>query len=503
MNVRYFLGIAGAALLASLVVSAIRIARMVPEGYELTYGEGLVLWMAQHATSPSTLYHSIDRSPFLVGVYPPVFPLAISALQSVVGDVRLAGRILAAAAFVGILATVAVLARDAVPQRYGRDARWGAAFAAAGLAASASALSSFPPAVRVDGPGLWLTLTGLWIFLSAPASSPRQYGALAVLVLAAFTKQSFISAIATCLGITLVTAPARAARLLLFTVATAALPMAALQLASGGEFLAHVTSYTRSEMSLARLLKLLVPNVREMLPVLALAAIAVLWQKRSLLAFDRSALRRLANNSQRRYMAALVLYLVLTFMASWTAGKVGSGEYYFMEWNAAACIVAGVAIGVVIAESGKPHRARPMRVAFSCIILVVMAALNLATATNNAFRLTRGARALAAARQAETDQAVAFVRASTLPIVSEDLSLLVMTGRELPIEPFIMWELARQGRWNPAPFIEALNRRSYGALIFEGDVARSELVPGNILSAMLSNYRHVNDIGRYWVYEPH
>ncbi len=492
MNGRYLLGIAGAALLASLLISTIRIARMVPEAYELTYGEGLVLWMAQHATKPSLLYHSIDRAPFLVGVYPPVFPLAIAALQSVTGDVRLAGRILAAAAFAGLLAVVAVLARDAVPRHYGRDARWGAGFAAAGLAASASTLSSFPPAVRVDGPGLWFTLTGLWIFLAAPASSPRQYLGLAVLVAAAFTKQSFISAIVVCLAITYLTRPRRALRLLAFTAMLAAVPMAALEFASNGEFLAHVASYTRIEMSSARLLHLLVPNVLEMLPVLALAAAV----------FNRRSFHRLADSPERRYVVALVLYLILAFLMSWTAGKVGSGEYYFMEWNAAACILAGVAMGVVIAESAKAPRALPMRLMFSCLVLVVMAGLNVAATTNNALRLTPGARALATARQAETDQAVAIVRASTLPVVSEDLSLLATTGRELPIEPFIMWELARQGRWNPAPFIEELNSQSYGALIFEGDITQSELVPGNILTAMLSNYRLVKEVGRYWVYEP-
>jgi hypothetical protein len=501
-NSRYLVGVAGLALMVSLVISSIRIVRMVPEAYELSYGEGLVLWMAQHATEPSLLYHPLERYPFVAGVYPPVFPLAIASLQPLIGDVRLAGRILAAVAFTGMLAAAGALAKDAIPPQYGRYARWSAAFAAAGLAASTSTIASFPPAVRVDGPALCLTLTGLWLFLTSPSSSSRQYVALAVMVLAAFTKQSFISAIAACLLITVVTDHARALRLLLFTVVTALLPLVWLQLSTNGEFLTHVAVYTRSEMSAARLLRFLAPNLLAMLPLLALAVVAVFWRKPSALAFGRDARRRLTNSRWRRCLAGLAVYLLLTFVASWTVGKVGSGEYYFMEWNAAVCILAGAAIGFAIAETGKAQRRRQVLVTLSCAVVILTAGVSAATTANNAFRFTRGARELNAARRVETDQAVRFVRSITAPVVSEDLSLLAVTGRELPFEPFIMWELARQGRWNPSPFIEQLSGRFYGALIFEGDVSKSDLVPESILSAMLANYRHVNGFGRYWVYEP-
>lgn len=475
---------------------------MVPEAYELSYGEGLVLWMAQHATEPSVLYHPLDRYPFVAGVYPPVFPLAVASLQSLIGDVRLAGRILAAVAFTGMLAAVGVLARDAIPAHYGRYARWSAALAAAGLAASTSTLSSFPPAVRVDGPGLVLTLTGLWLFLTAAPTSSRQYIALAVMVVAAFTKQSFISAIAACLLITVLIDRARAVRLLLFTLVAFLAPILWLQIASHGEFLRHVAVYTRSEMSAARLLRLLAANILAMLPLLVLAAVAVFWRKPSALAFGHDARRRLTHSRTRRYVAGLAVYLLLTFAASGTVGKVGSGEYYFMEWNAAACILAGVAIGLVVAESASAQRRRPLLLALSCGVVVLTAGLNTVATANNAFRFTPGAQQLNAARRAETDQAADFVRAATAPVVSEDLSLLVVSGRELPFEPFIMWELTRQGGWNPTPFIEQLNDRFYAALIFEGDLAKSELVPTSILNATRSNYRQTKKLGRYWVYEP-
>ncbi len=318
--------LAGIALLASAVTTVVRIARTVPEGYELGYGEGLVLWMAQHATEPSRLYHTIDQYPFVVGVYPPGFPLIVSSFQWLVGDLRLAGRVVSMLAFLGTLAAIAALARQAIPRRFGPRAGWTAAATGAGLAASVPTLQMFPPAVRVDGLGLCLAVAGLWLFLSRPRHGPRQYLALAILAAAVLTKQSYVSALLACLAITAVVSVSRALRFAVFAIGVLFIPIGWLQDSTGGQFLLHVGLYPQNEFSAARLQKLLIPNVRDMLPLMVLAAASPV--SNGLLRDGRLSdkLRRLAAGRTRRQVACLMLYVGLAFMVSLTAGKVGSGE---------------------------------------------------------------------------------------------------------------------------------------------------------------------------------
>ncbi len=126
-----------------------------------------------------------------------------------------------------------------------------------------------------------------------------------------------------------------------------------------------------------------------------------------------------------------------------------------MEWNAGVCVLAGVAAGFVVARGTQANRHADPILAVSCVAVLLVAGLNLANGANGALRLTAGSRELAAARREETDRAVQFVRSSVAPVIAEDLSLLVTAGRDVPFEAFIMWELSRQGRWNPAPFLSS------------------------------------------------
>jgi hypothetical protein len=498
---RAWLLVGGVVLSASVAITAIRIARTTPEAYELGYGEGLILWMAERVADPAALYHPIDRYPFIVGVYPPLFPLAVSTAQWLVGDVRLAGRLVSLFAFVGTLVAMGALSRAAVPSRFGEKARWSAALIAVGLGASASTLQTFPPAARVDGLALCLSLTGLWLFLTARPRSARQYLSCVIFGAAVFTKQSFVSALVAALAITALTELALAIRLAVLVGAILVVPALWLQQKTAGQFLVHVFVYPRNEFQTSRLLKLLVPNLREMLPQLTLTAVTFLYTFRGESA--ASTTDGTPAQDERRSIACLILYLVLSFLVSLTAGKIGSAEYYFMEWNAAACVLTGVAIGLVVGRSQlKDAASERDLLSLAWVAVVLTAGLSVASGVNNAMPLTSGARELLVARRGETHEAAQLIRSTSAPVMSEDLSLLVTTGRDVPFEPFIMWELCRQGRWNPTPFLNQLNERFYGALVFEHDLAIADRIPDTIRRAMLSNYRHVKNIGRYWVYAP-
>src|SRR5581483_11290409 len=102
--------------------------------YQRNYGEGLVAWQAAHITDPQRAYAPLDRYPFVVFQYPPLFHLAVRALARLARtpDLLAAGRAvsLISAAILCVVAGWATF--RATPRRVGIDKRiLAAAFAGA------------------------------------------------------------------------------------------------------------------------------------------------------------------------------------------------------------------------------------------------------------------------------------------------------------------------------------------------------------------------------------
>jgi hypothetical protein len=171
-----------------------------------------------------------------------------------------------------------------------------------------------------------------------------------------------------------------------------------------------------------------------------------------------------------------------------------------MEWNAACSLLAGVSFGLFVGRfPGRGRRASALMVGLSVMTVGATASLE---AVNQALRLTEGAKVLDVRRAAESDRALQFVRDTAGPLVSYDLTLLVKAGREVPIEPFIMYELIRSGDWDPQPFIDELERCEYRALISTGEIDAYPRLPARILDVVERRYPGRLVIGSYVVYLP-
>ena len=61
--------------------------------YELDYGEGIVLWQAQHIFQQQHAYGSLDDSPYIVYHYPPLYHYAARLLAETRLEPLAAGRL--------------------------------------------------------------------------------------------------------------------------------------------------------------------------------------------------------------------------------------------------------------------------------------------------------------------------------------------------------------------------------------------------------------------------
>jgi hypothetical protein len=509
-RVRLLLAAAMLAVLVSAGLALVLTARRIPATYELGYGEGLVLWQAAHVTSPQVLYHPVSHYPFVVSSYPPVFPAVARVVGHLVGDPQMGARLAAAGAFLGILACIGALVAAGLSRIAARRARWAGVLVAAGLTASLPCLRDFVPSARVDGLGLLFSLTGVWLFVSHPATSWRRYAAMACFVAAVYTKQTFIAAPLACLLVWGLTDMRSTGRLVLVGAVIAAVPLALLERATGGQFALHVFRYTQHEYAARRLVTLYSQNVLGLWAPTLLAA-PVVWRvvRRWRLAARRSSTRKplVRTRPPETVLTYLSAYLVLAMAVALTVGNVGSGPYYFMEWNAVCCALAGIGFGWLVAYA---HRSPTWerRALLACALVAVFGAAMMPGIANDALRLTPGARALDVARQDETDRTLAAVRQAPGPVLADDLTILVKAGKQIPFEPFSMFELARQGVWDETPLLEQVSQHFYSLVVTESDVnatadrADTRSARERLRVAVAKHYVLVDRFGKYRLYAP-
>jgi hypothetical protein len=467
-------------------LSAIRAVRMVPAPYELGYGEGLVLWQALHITHPGAVYHPIASTPFAVGVYPPLYLMVVGLFGGLIDNIQLAGRLTTVIAFVGVLAAAGRLARIASGSSGDGTARRIGILISILLALSVSSTRLFLPDARVDGLGLCLTLSGLAVFLGARGSLWKEGAAAALFVAAMFTKQTFIAAPLACVIVAAVADIRKAARLVAMLAVMALVPMAWLLFLTRGQILLHLFVYTQNRFSVPRLVELLGANLREMLPLIGLAAIlpALFWKRGGA-------------------TMCLSVYVLLALAVSVTSGKIGSAPYYFMEWNVACSVLAGAGFSYLI-DRMRFDTAAPATIA-ATVLLAGFGAVAAVETANQALHLTSGSKRFEAARLDETARVLDLVKHTPGPVYSDDLTILVRAGRDPVVEPFIMFELARGGQWDPAAFLDQIEQGYYALVILQHDSRSSSPAPGlpeMFERAMDERYRFSTNIGSYRVYAP-
>jgi hypothetical protein len=160
---------------------------------ELDYGEGPLMWQVQNLWDRSKAYGSLQDGPLVTWNYPPAYLVAVWGTWKVQGDLLWSGRFISFVSALGVDFLLAAIIYLSLPRRFGLWVR----FCAAGtgllfLCTAASFL--WLPLMRVDSLGLLATYIGIFLFLSAGEKHWKAYLAFVCFFVAAYTKQTFLSA---------------------------------------------------------------------------------------------------------------------------------------------------------------------------------------------------------------------------------------------------------------------------------------------------------------------
>lgn len=465
------------ALAACLTLLGAGIARFLFDGlaylrspYSRDYGEGVVLALTRLLAEHGSYFGPVGEYPMIHGNYPPVF-LILSALAY-----RLFGPSLAAPRALSLLSTAALMvtAYVIVRQRW-RDRPL--ALCAAFLLVAPWFVVTWAPLGRVDMLACFFSAAGLWLFATAgDGQGGRWWTSGACFVLGAFTKQTALVAPAAVL-LSLLSEPATRRlipRFLLAFVVPAAAVLIVLVVATHGQAWSHLVTYTAAaDYSLAALGKGYESFLLSSAPLLAVILLGLGACSDPLLG---------------RRDRPFALYWLLNLGALVTTAKAGAAQNYLIEPWLATVLLAALALGALRERSPEVFQWWP--------VLVLVAATVALVGDHDAARLPRPIRNPRQATEYRgLDEAVA---ATSGPILSENLSVLVRYGKPVLVEPFGMLLLSRKGLWRPNRLVADCEAGRFDLIVYED---RLRDIPG--MDACLDRrYEATAHLGPYDLFRP-
>ena len=458
----------GALLVAYLVFYVEHVATLAAYPYDVDQGEGYDLNSGWLLLQGRPIYTDNAGYPYYSSNYPPVFSLLLAPLLAQTGLTLGAGRVFSATA-----ALLTVLAIGVVVFR--RAGSWPAALAAGLFYVGSNYVYHVTPLTRVNALATLFALTGLvccWRIAgvgTGRSSSLWLIGAVVAFLLALFSKQTAIDAVAAGLLFLLV----RERRVGLVATVTVGLVGAGVWLlldaAHGGWAWVNVFVGNVNPFSVGQA----VAYYRNFLELHAVLVGLAGWQAWRALRGGR--------------WGPFELYWVFAMGLAVTAGKWGAGESYFLAPIVASCILAGVRLAEGLRDAGRhPWRDAALGgLVLLQALLVSHGPLNLVAP----FLADRGAQAAVLARRpglAEVETAaplVEILRSADGPILAEDPGFALAAGKEIVGNATHLRNLHQAGAWRPDALVADLEARRFAWVVLD-----AELYPEPVLAAIGRSY---------------
>lgn len=464
------------------------VAAEIRAPYSLDYGEGVVWWQSVHIDDFTLVYKPLDRYPYMVTHYPPVYHWVVRGLTCLIPDWMVAGRFVSLLSALGIGLAVGLLVYRVAPDGSSRLNRLAPAFMAGTLALAVYPVFMWSRFARVDMLALLFAYAGTAVFILSK-SERGQLAAFGLFVLAVYTKQTTVLAPLACLFAACLDQPKRALRLLGFSLFAGSIPLAWLMWATHGGFLLNTFAYNRNPWEWSRYLGFLRVQLLLAGPVLVLAAVPVAWTVWHALRGD--SLRRLVTGDlSQRAITVLGLHALGAAISTLAAGKIGSSLNYFLELDITCCALGGLALAGGLAAGRRRIWALALPVQ---AILLVMAVSQVAGAANR----------IEVRRQHAADYASLLdaVRQDPGTVYVEDVSLVMRAGKEPPAESAIITALARAGVWDEKPFVERLEQGKFGTLVIE-DLSKPNFYTPAVAAAVRRVYEPLASNSLGTIYRP-
>jgi len=208
--------------------------------------------------------------------------------------------------------------------------------------------------------------------------------------------------------------------------------------------------------------------------------------------------------ARRKDDMLFALYLAATAWHLFATAKAGSASNYLLEPQVALSIMVGLALQWLLVKKRLPFTNRPLWNRFAFIGLVYLAIVTVFTSGELLVRVASASEA-----RVTLPRLTEIVKSVPGPVLSDDISLLVLAGKPVYFEPFLFSLLAKEGKWDPRPLVARIRAQEYDLLVLGHELSRPlspyhgiESWHNDIWSEMRAQYQLVHQVGPFYVYEP-
>ena len=417
--------------------------------YQLDREEGFLLHQAQRLANGEGLYLPIEEEPYLVDNYTPVYP-TVYAAALLFSDPSLGpGRFLVLLAVLGIVILMAgyILLETRSPFP---------AILAPGLFLATYDLGHWIGYARVDLPAIFFGLAALLAAFRGPAKYWIPVSAV-LTILAFYTKQTQIFVPLSILVVLGIQREWRRAGLFLaWSVGGGLLAGLLLLVLTGGRFWLHTVVYNANEFhwdAVISMLRHLWFFARWSILAAVAAAIG------ALLLFRKSPLFTPP-------VMALFIYTGFCGISLAGVGKAGSAVNYFLEFHVVANLLTGWALGAFLCSLRKTGPIAIPRVALF-LAPVLLLALHGWRMARDPIRSIAFPRPFQQAEAAPAQFLVMELLNVDGEVLSEDIAASLMAGKEVLYQPFIMAQLAREGKWDDTVLVDQIASGRFALILTE------------------------------------
>lgn len=428
--------------------------------WELDYGEGIV-WQQMRWIFTAKAYGPIDQFPAIVFHYPPLYHAVTAITAAVFGTDELAtGRALSLLSTVAAAIASAILVAQLVEERARPRDRSLCACIGGLLAFTYLPVVAWAPLMRVDMLAVALSLFGLVAVFKSLKRPAFIYLASLLFVAAVYTKQTAIGAPAAAFAVLLALRPSLAVRGIGACLMLGVAALLTLGWLTDGGFYRHIFLYNVNRPDLSRL-SWIVYAAEAQAAYVVLALLVLGRRLAELLSRYRgkaNARAALAANLADVQLSIATAYVLISTLMLVLVAKSGSSINYFLEWFFALGLFAAMAPAEAL--RGVKAELRSALAAGVCIVLAIGAAFAPLPRSDIDVNGPRARQLAALSRE---------VASAAKPVISDDMVLLIRSGKDVVWEPAIFAELASTGDWDERPFVERIRKGQFAFFITWGE----------------------------------
>ncbi|MCE7065079.1 hypothetical protein [Dyadobacter sp. CY326] len=491
----FCLCVIGGSVLAGLLFLAIQL-RLMGVQVLRDYGEGHTLWMSQQVTNLAISYKPLDRLPYVIFPYPPLYLIVSKIVSFGTGSLLLAGRSVSLVSTFGLAAVIAMLIFRSIPSSFPSLWRLASGALGAALVLSTGSVIGWASLMRVDMLGMLLMYAGLTVYILSGKREPGQYFAMFLFVLAAFAKQTLLSAPIACAVFGLFAYPKTTFRVCVFALLLGLLGLAVCYWLTDGGFLKNILSYNLNPFSWEVVAEQFSSHLRSnMLPKLLLSAAAIItfWNGKRI---RRIGLKRfILLKSNEPYARTIIIGSINALFAGLLAisiGKMGSIYNFFLAWDISLCLLAVLLLFRLLATLRTNQRVKIYRLLLLPVLflLFIPSRWVISLVTEDFYGKIQ-----------EEAQIIRLIHATPGPILSDNMLVITKAGRKIEAEPATLSFLTLAGGWDESPYLHLFDR-GYFSLIVTTQLLGSARYSPAVVSSIEKNYRLEGEIGSYLIYRP-